>query len=55
MRSNFVVDKARDAAWEKAEDIVAFQQRGDERRARRVTDRLDRDFGLTARLLLLRL
>ncbi len=51
--SHFVVDKARDVAWESAEEIFEQMERS-KRRADRFTNRLDTIFGFAARGLLIR-
>lgn len=52
--SGFVVERARDEAWESAERIVLRRQQGDEEGVRLIMARLDRHFGLVAHGLLLR-
>ncbi len=52
--NNFVVEKARDEAWESAERIVVRRTGGDQVGELRIMTRLDRHFGLVAWGLLMR-
>ncbi|MEA2900971.1 MAG: hypothetical protein QOH36_858 [Actinomycetota bacterium] len=52
--NNFVVEKARDEAWESAERLVIRRSDGDLQGEARVMSRLDRHFGLVAWGLLMR-